>query len=964
MAERKRRERVRRSNTTFMAPNLRAPRCSPRAGLRAALAIGLLVLAALAFSVAPAMAALDHSGAPELEFSAAPECERTTDVAVDETNGYIYVVCRRATSEYPFFKSTIKRFHLNGTPADFELSAPYIEGNTLISAPGHPQGLFGPDPHIAVSNANAPNRGFLYTVEGTSNDSRSKLEIFEPSGKYIPGPPANFGGGCIHPPGREDVIVDPATGDVLTTFIGVVEKLNLGLTEVARLYPKTIEGDTKSLAIDSTGSIWYESASFPNQINKYESDQFYDKKPFPECDAPDALLEFVKGEPSPLFSDPFLTMSQESQGLIAVDPNNDDLYVNRVDHIEVFSPGTASEPPHHVVPSFGSSLTASQGIDVTKDNRVYASQGGGKVAVFAPGHILPDIKTPVPQVDNIGHTAATLTGDIELSGGPGVTACRIEIGTSTAYGTEVPCSPASFNQDEEVTAGPSSLTEGATYHYRFKVTTANGTNVGLDRAFTPAYVLKVKTLAATNVDERGAELHGSLDPDNTPTTYYYQYGPTTSYGLKTPEQSLSDSSAGVKAVSATLSSLPAGKTFHYRLVATNTNGTTFGPDLTFRTASPPDIGGIYADELTVSSATLHAHIDPIGYNTEYHFEYGTTPEYGTSIPLPGTPATQIGSGPAAVDVSRKIKDLQPGFTYHFRVVATNEWGSSASHDVTFDFSPPSCPNEFVRQQTRSTYLPDCRAYELVSPGVAGPVQLSPGAAISNKVGFRFWTQNTGRASSPARFTFWGHLGAINGLEAQNTLGSWDLYMAKRTNEGWVTTLPGLKRSEALQGARHECSESMELCIDHDEGCTGLCEPDVPAYSAPYLFNAAGENLGLLPSNIHVIPSEETAQHEGIGGLYFVGQQRMSPDFNHFIFSSTNVPFAPGGLTGGVGSAYDNDRVQRTVALVSKLPGGGDIPVGGRVEPIDFPGVSTDGSHILMQTFATSAPDARCISTCA
>jgi hypothetical protein len=45
-----------------------------------------------------------------------------------------------------------------------------------------------------------------------------------------------------------------------------------------------------------------------------------------------------------------------------------------------------------------------------------------------------------------------------------------------------------------------------------------------------------------------------------------------------------------------------------------------------------------------------------------------------------------------------------------------------------------------------------------------------------------------------------------------------------------------------------------------------------------------------------------------------------------------------------------------VNLISKLPGGENIPVGGRSDPIDFPGVSVDGTHVLMATFATSAPN--------
>ena len=63
-----------------------------------------------------------------------------------------------------------------------------------------------------------------------------------------------------------------------------------------------------------------------------------------------------------------------------------------------------------------------------------------------------------------------------------------------------------------------------------------------------------------------------------------------------------------------------------------------------------------------------------------------------------------------------------------------------------------------------------------------------------------------------------------------------------------------------------------------------------------------------------------------------------------------VAFTPEGQTTGVGSAYDNDIEHRSVELISRLPGGGMIPQSGpSTRPIQFPGISTDGTHILMLT---------------
>ena len=93
---------------------------------------------------------------------------------------------------------------------------------------------------------------------------------------------------------------------------------------------------------------------------------------------------------------------------------------------------------------------------------------------------------------------------------------------------------------------------------------------------------------------------------------------------------------------------------------------------------------------------------------------------------------------------------------------------------------------------------------------------------------------------------------------------------------------------------------------------------------------------------------------------------MSRDFSHYVFSSNSyiegffggttkpaVVFAPGGQEGGLGSAYDNNIKAHTVEVISKLPNGEPIPLQGKrtaeEKAIDFRGVSTDGTHILMET---------------
>ena len=93
-----------------------------------------------------------------------------------------------------------------------------------------------------------------------------------------------------------------------------------------------------------------------------------------------------------------------------------------------------------------------------------------------------------------------------------------------------------------------------------------------------------------------------------------------------------------------------------------------------------------------------------------------------------------------------LGDLE-GIVYHFRVLAVNTWGTTATSDRTFNFFPPSCPNSVLRQKTGSSYLPDCRAYELVSPGLAGNILL--GAVLGSRY-----------AQNPSLFLYIGLAGVL------------------------------------------------------------------------------------------------------------------------------------------------------------------------------------------------------------
>jgi hypothetical protein len=122
----------------------------------------------------------------------------------------------------------------------------------------------------------------------------------------------------------------------------------------------------------------------------------------------------------------------------------------------------------------------------------------------------------------------------------------------------------------------------------------------------------VTTGAATKVKATSATIAGSVDPAGVSTTYHFDVGTTTGYDFSTAEQSAGAGTAPLP-VSAALTGLDPGTTYHYRLVATTTVGSATGADSTFNTPKPAittvAFGGTPADP-TVTITGKNFGVEP------------------------------------------------------------------------------------------------------------------------------------------------------------------------------------------------------------------------------------------------------------------------------------------------------------------------------------------------------------------
>jgi hypothetical protein len=584
--------------------------------------------------------------------------------------------------------------------------------------------------------------------------------------------------------------------------------------------------------------------------------------------------------------------------------------------------------------------------ETTEELYVGNNQSPRKPLVFGPRRTLPDITTE--DATSKTRTTANVAGKIELAGGPEVIECFVQYGVGSQMNTEpgtVPCSPGTpyAAPTTNITAVLTPLKAQTTYGYRVVAKTTNGLNIGNVKTVTTDNAVKaVTTLPASNVTLTTATLNGSLDQDNIAgTTYYFQYGLTTSYSsgsvpVAPPGSPVVGPPAGTSNVSANVSGLTPGKTYNYRLAAVNSHGTTFGANMTFVASTLPGVDNDYAEKVNTDGATLRAEVSPNGYKTEYHFEYGT--EDCEIAVCQSSPVGEVGTAQnmLAEVVSFQWAGLEPGQTYHFRAVATNARGTTTGPDRIFktylvDPGVDKCENSQARQQSGSSLLLDCRGYELVSAPDAGGFDV-----ISDLVFGQEPLVAYPRAGDSALYSV--DSGVIPGAAGSPTNLGRDPYVSTRNTTGdWVTRYVGLPSDamadpgafgSPLLGADDSLSTFAFGGKDICDPCFGDGSTNIPVRlgGGSPIEGMTGPST---PPAGERDPSGEVAKY-------------LSGDGTHLIFGATKQ-FHPDGNNGSV-SIYDRNLSTGTTQVASTMPNGATMT--GTVGQLD---VSEDGSRIVVAT---------------
>ncbi len=308
-----------------------------------------------------------------------------------------------------------------------------------------------------------------------------------------------------------------------------------------------------------------------------------------------------------------------------------------------------------------------------------------------PAATLPSFESTTSSI--IGDTAANFDVRGAKSGASAATV-SVEYGLTAAYGfvltfpDVMPVNSSQSFQQSRVTG----LTPSTTYHWRLKITNAQGSAYSLDQTFTTLATPVVTTGSPSAVTFNGVTFSGTVDPAGHTVGMNFEYGTTTAYGSTASGTPYQISTAGTTAITATATGLLPSTTYHYRLSASdfwNGGDIYSGADQTFVT--PSNITALPATNVTDLSATISSRIDTGGSNYLLSIEFGTSTAYGMSAGFVTTQNDTL--NPNIKTLSATPPNLLPSTTYHFRLKA--KLGANGpvfyGSNQSFTTSPPATP---------------------------------------------------------------------------------------------------------------------------------------------------------------------------------------------------------------------------------------------------------------------------------
>jgi hypothetical protein len=553
-------------------------------------------------------------------------------------------------------------------------------------------------------------------------------------------------------------------------------------------------------------------------------------------------------------------------------------------------------------------------------------------------------------VSAVSYTSAHLTGTVNPF--ERLTFYGFEYSTDQVNWTRGPQAYYAGNPTVAANSGPTAVSEDLTglkggTEYFVRIGTYD--EVEFTEHFSAAPYLSFTTLPVaaptvsidpvTAITGTSAHFSGSINPnapvgnpDAFKVDYSFQCIPACG-GLSVGHLA-ADSSTHV--VEGTATGLEPNTSYEVKLVATNAGGSeSAGPQGFTTSAVAPGVETLPAFAIQGGTeALVGGWVNPKNSATEYWIEYGTDTGYGQSFPVAEDAAA--GSGHEAQILIQKVTGLTPATEYHFRLVAENAGGEETQgEDMNFETAPAgpateSCPNATLRSENNSTELPDCRAYEQVSPvdknGYdAGTISILPGYVAAED-------------GSALSFESYGAFADPVGGSAINT------YLNRRGSSGWTTQelSPPVSAENILNGFPLFPYFTPDLRY-------GVLQTPANLLLAPGATPNA-TNLYLRDNSTGIYRTLNLGTGTGPGPDTEFSVAAMSVDGEHVLFESSAALTAD--APPGEYNLYEWSDGQ--LRLVTIGPGGTPIPAGGWIEARGFTSVTThamseDGSRVVFKS---------------
>ncbi len=828
----------------------------------------VLVLAAALTFAGPASAKKTRLFVETFGSAAQPTFQSSNALALDPSSGDLLVVDAGGIGG-SFFKGTVGRYHADGTPSPFSAL-----GTNVIDAKGN-----GECPTVPADCDQTPQNGFPHlgsaqiAVDDSSTLTDGNIYVTEAD---------VFGQGLISPADRITIFASDGH------YLGQLTKAD-----------GTPMKDICGVAVDPDGSLYL--AEFRPSVEvgpgKAESPEGRIYKFDPSANPPLATDHVATFTPPDVVCELAAGAGPSAGSLFAAPSFGGERDVNGVIELDATS----------------GSL---EGV-VTEEDANFISVDP------VSGHVFVRSTSGSREFDVAGPSSSLLS---TFPGSVGIAA--------NAAIDRVYVSPASGSNSKVLVRGPI---------------------VTVPEAATGSYEINGDT---------SVQVKGTVDPDGQALTEcFFEYDTDQFFETsqtapcEAPNAAEVGTGTGAVAVHADLTGLSAETLYHYRLLARNANaalypndpdGTARGKDQTFKTPSKPAIKGVWATNVILTEATLKATLNPENSNTTYRFEWGLDSSYGSS-----TAEIALGAGDADHTVGLTLTGLEPATTYHYRIVATNSIGVGESADhrfTTFPVSTPpagGCANDADRIG-HAALLPDCRAYELVSP-----IDKDGGdiLVLTNGLGERTVLEQSSLAGERLAY------GSVRSFGDAASAPFTSQYIAQRlAGEEWRTHSINSPRGRPVVVALAQInSEFKAFSAD-------LCDAWQVTFTEPPLAEGALAGYENLYRRADQLCSEDgDAHYEALapltvpknieGGLFFPLLQGVSADGTHAIFTA-NAKLAAGGSNAGARQLYESVRGEAP-RFACFLPGGGPQSgtcTGGRMTAnVDLgiaQAISDDGERIF------------------